>query len=152
MTKVEKLCLAYEAFGRAIEAIPGDKASRLAKSSLGVRAFIAGAMSQTPKPTPSQIAAGLEQGWRETPILIQGFADEWRVKAAEAWLTATNGAIPEFLIKDQERMQKILTRGRIRTEAEFYRVRHESDLMEGQPHKAHELQQLYSLTGEYESR
>ncbi|MFC4419697.1 hypothetical protein [Cupriavidus pampae] len=45
MTKVEKLCLAYEAFGRATAEVPGEHANMLAQSCLGVRAFLANASS-----------------------------------------------------------------------------------------------------------
>ncbi|MCZ2498110.1 hypothetical protein GN316_15195 [Xylophilus sp. Kf1] len=152
MTKIEKLCAAYEEFGRAIAAVPGERAKSLADSSADVRAFVAKALSNSPKPTPSQVAAGLEQGWRETPRLIQGIGVEWRSKVAEAWFTATSNNYPEFLTKEGDRLQMIVTRGKIRTEAEFYLVRHEIDVLEGQGDKAQVLPGLYKLADEYEKR
>jgi len=152
MSKIEKLCDAYEKFGQAIATIPDDASKALSRMCVEVREFIAGARESTPKPTPSQIAAGLEQGWRETPQSIQRVASEWRATVSKAWHDATLLAYPEFLIAEGLRLQKVLERGKIRTEAEFYRIRHEVDLLEGQPGAQDELQRLYYLIDVYERR
>lgn len=152
MTKLEKLCAAYEAFGRAISDVPDTSANRLAQLSSGVRELVSDAFKRVPKPTPSQIAAGLEQSWRETPMLIQDIQPEWRAKVAEAWHTAAAGYYPEFLVKEEGRLRKIFTRGKIRTEAEFHLVRHEIDILEGAPGDATKLQTLYRLVDSFESR
>lgn len=152
MSKVEKLCEAYERFGQAIAVIPDDKVKNLCEMSMGVREFVSNARKNTPKPTPSQIAAGLEQGWRETPDLIQAVGAEWRLLVFKAWRDATSLAYPEFLAVEQQRLQKVIERGKIRTEAEFYRIRHEVDVLEGQPESQTELQRLYSLIDAYEAR
>lgn len=120
--------------------------------SLGVRKFVSEASARVPKPTPSQIAVGLEQGWRETPELIQIISAQWRSIASQAWHDYTLAAYPEFLVKEQQRLHKVLERGKIRTEAEFYRIRHEVDVLEAQPESGVELQRLYSLIDAYESR
>ncbi len=51
---------------------------------------------------------------------------------SRAWHDATLDAYPEFLTAERQRLQKVLERGKIRTEAEFYRIRHEVDVLEGQ--------------------
>lgn len=152
MSKIEKLCNAYEKFGQAIATIPDDESKALSRMCVGVREFVSGAREGTPKPTPSQVAAGLEQGWRETPQSIQRVAQEWRATVATAWHDATLLAYPEFLTTEQQRLQKVLERGKIRTEAEFYRIRHEVDLLEGRPGAHDELQRMYSLIDIYEKR
>lgn len=152
MSKLEKLCEAYEKFGLAIATVPDDKAKALSSNSLGVRQFASEARARIPKPTPSQIASGLEQGWRETLELIQCISVPWRTMASQAWHNATLEVYPEFLAMERQRLDKVLERGKIRTEAEFYRIRHEVDVLEGRPESGVELQRLYSLIDAYEVR
>jgi len=152
MSKLEKLCEAYEAFERAVSDIPDAKVRKLCNLAGGIRMFVAEARAKTPRPTPSQIAVGLEQGWRETPILIQGVEARWRPVLAKAWHDATLSAYPNFLANEQQRLKKVLERGKIRTEAEFYRVRHEVDLLEGETDSNIELNRLYALMDTYEAR
>ena len=40
----------------------------------------------------------------------------------------------------------------LRSEAEFYRVRHEIDVLEGVPSRRSELENLYALVEAFESR
>ena len=152
MTKVEKLCAAYESFGRAIASVPDEQARALTRVSEGVREFVAGALQRVPRPTPSQVATGLEQGWRETPELIRGVAQQWRPEVARAWEDANQANYPEFLAKEKLRLQNVLARGKIKTESEFYRVRHEIDVLEAAANRKDELQCLYSLVDAYERR
>ncbi|QOF75930.1 hypothetical protein [Variovorax sp. 38R] len=152
MSRVEKLCAACELFSLALKEIPGKASETLGQSCAGVRSFVATAREGTPKPTPSQLAAGLEQGWREVLDSLSGFPKEWRPAVAKAWFSATERAYPEFMANEERRLAKVLQRGRIRTEAEFYRVRHEIDVLEGQPDRQAELQRLYSIIGDFESR
>lgn len=152
MSKIEKLCEAYEKFGLAIATFPDDTSKELSSLCTGVREFVSEARKQSPKPTSSQVAAGLEQGWRETPQQIQRVPTAWRSMVSKAWHDATLLVYPEFLTMEQQRLQKVLERGKIRTEAEFYRIRHEVDVLEGRADSQAELQRLYSLIDAYESR
>lgn len=152
MSKVDKLVAAYEAFGNSIATIPDEMAKSLYRSSSQLREFLADAFKKVPKPTPSQVATGLEQGWRETPLLIQEIGIEWRAQVAQAWHLATLENFPEFLKKSQEMLEKVRLRGEIRGEAEFYRIRHEIDLLELEPGRSEELESLYKLVDAYESR
>lgn len=45
MSKIEKLCDAYERFGQAIATVPDDKSKELSAMSAGVREFV----SEAPK-------------------------------------------------------------------------------------------------------
>jgi hypothetical protein len=152
MSKIEKLCDAYDRFARAIATIPDERVQELSVTSAGVREFVSEVLKRTPKPKPSQLAAGLEQGWRETPQLVQRVSIEWRALVSKAWHDATLLAYPEFLAMENERLQKVLARGKIKTEAEFYRVRHEIDVLEGLPKSLAILQRLYVLVDVYEGR
>ncbi|APW35874.1 hypothetical protein RD110_00465 [Rhodoferax koreense] len=152
MTRVQKLCAAYESFGIAIANVPDDRAKVLSRTSAGVREFVTAALQRVPKPTPSQVATGLEQGWRETPGLIQEIAQQWRSDVSRAWTDANRAHYPEFLVNEEQRLNKVIARGKIKTESEFFRVRHQIDILEGEVAQKDDLQTLYSLVDAYESR
>jgi hypothetical protein len=152
MTKTEKILAAYERFGAAIASIPDTHAQRLHRTSAGVRDFVAQACAREPKVTPSQACAGLEQGLRETPELIQAVAPEWRGAVGKAFYDALSHDYPEFLILEAERLKKVLLRGKIRSEAEYHRVRHEIDVVEGDPSRQGELKELHDLIDAFDTR
>ena len=152
MTKTEKILIAYERFGTAIASIPDDRAQVLYRTSAGAREFVASVRAREPKIRMSQASAGLEQGLRETPELIQDVSPEWRAKVAQAFHEALMSSYPEFIALESARLHKVLARGKIRSEAEFYRVRHEIDVTEGDPNRQEELRKLYALVDAYEAR
>ncbi len=150
MSKVEKLCAASEAFADAIKGIPDERVKQLYDTFAGVRVFVAKVRTFVPKPTSSQIASGLEQGWRELPILIQGLPRQWRTMLSMAWSDATHKHYSEFYAKEHQVLQKILDRGKIRGEREYYRIRHEIDILEGESGERAALLTLYTLVNAYE--
>jgi hypothetical protein len=151
-TKSEKLFAAYARFAQAISGIPDLKARELAMVASGVPAFVAEVRSRVPKPTNSQIATGLEQCLREMPDLVGGVDIQWRAAVSKALHDAVAAEYPEFLRLEAARLEKVLTRGKIRTEAEFYLVRHRIDVLEGEPELPAELQRLYALVEVFEGR
>ncbi len=152
MTKTEKILSAYERFGIAIAGIDDERAQMLHKTSAGARAFVAEVRTRNPKITNSQASAGLEQGLRETPQLILEVAPVWRTQVAKAFHDALALEYPEFLDLEAERLKKVFTRGKIRSEAEYYRVRHEIDIVEGDISRRDELKALYGLIDAFDSR
>ena len=152
MTKTDKLLAAYEHFGAAIAGVPDERAQDLYRTSAGAREFIADVRARNPKTTSSQVGAGLEQGLRETPQLIRGIAPEWRAFVSRAFHDSLIQEYPAFLVLEEEKLKKVLARGKIRSEAEFYRVRHEIDVLEGDPSRQSELVKLYALVDTFESR
>jgi len=151
-TKSEKLIAAYAGFARAISAIPDEKAWELCQVAAGVTAFVAEVRSRDPKPTSSQIATGLEQGLREMPDLIGGVDIQWRGAVSKALHDAITAEYPEFLRLEAARLEKVMARGKIRTEAEFYLVRHRIDVLEGEPELSEQLRNLYALVEAFEAR
>lgn len=149
MTKTDRLLAAYEHFGAAIAAVPDKRAQDLYRSSAGAREFVADVRTRHPKTTTSQVGAGLEQGLRETPQLIQAIAPEWRAFVSRAFHDALTQEYPAFIVLEDERLKKVLARGKIRSEAEFYRVRHEIDVIEGELSRRSELANLYALVDAY---
>lgn len=69
-----------------------------------------------------------------------------------AYKAAIEAEYPEFLRSQQDRPEKILIKGRISNESQFYLVRHAIDILEGDPTRADELSKLYRLVEQYERR
>jgi hypothetical protein len=146
--KLSKLVAVFDHFHNAIAQLDDPKAQRLVANWAGIRhRYI------EPSGAPrSAFAAGMEQGLRETPELLQSMRPDARKCAVQALTSATSAHFPDFLAKDAERIAKIKERGSIRGEKEFYLVRHKVDLLEGEPSHAEELHLLYALVEKFESR
>jgi hypothetical protein len=149
-TKSEKLLAVYARLAEAISGISDPRVQDLYRVATGAQEFIAQARLRDPKPT--QIAAGLEQGLREMSGSIGDIGILWRAEFSRALYQAVTIEYPEFLALDAQRLAKIMERGRIKTESEFYLVRHRIDIAEGEPEFAEELEKLYAMVGAYEAR
>ena len=57
---------------------------------------------------------------------------------------------PEFLVKLSSRRQKIIARGKIRTEDEYYLIRDYIDEVEGEPESRGLLDRLYALVDDFD--
>lgn len=99
----------------------------------------------------SALAAGLEQGLREMPTLLKSIHPEARKRAIEALSAAIVARYPDFLAKDAERLARIRARGAIRSENEYYLVRHHVDLLELRPQQEEDLRLLYELIDRFEA-
>ena len=99
--------------------------------------------------TKSVIAQGLEQGIRELPLVFQSLPAEKRALANRALSFSVHRHAPDFPIKDQERLTKVFERGSIRTEAEYYLIRHQIDVLEGSPKDSLTLAKLYELESKF---
>jgi hypothetical protein len=151
-TKLQKLMAVYERFGADIAEVPDQWAQQLHRTSSGVTKSVPALLSKDGAPKPSELASGLEQGLRETPDIIAAVCAQWRPVVAQAFRNAISTEYPEFFGKDSQRLEKILACGGIKTESEFYLVRHFVDTLEGDPSAATRLEQLYAMLGAYELR
>ena len=146
--KLAKLVAVFDEFHEAIARLEDPMAKRLVENWAGIR-------HQYVEPsgtTRSAFASGMEQGLRETPILLRSMQPEARKCAVQALAAATSVHYPDFLHKDAERLAKIKARGSIRSENEVYLVRHHVDLLEGEPGQEEELRLLYELVDRFEAR
>jgi hypothetical protein len=146
--KLGKLVAVFDQFHDDIARLDDPMAQRLVTNWAGSR-------HQYEQPTlapRSALAAGMEQGLRETPMLIQSMQSEARKQAVQALSAATAVHYPEFLAKEADCLSKIKTRGSIRGEAEFHLVRHRIDVLEGEPGQEQELYLLYELAERFEGR
>lgn len=150
-TKLEKLLAVFAQFADATRNSVDAGVQDLHRVAVGVPQFVADARLRVPKPTNSQIAAGLEQGLREM-ISLDGVGTQVRPLIRCALQQALLAAYPEFMALDVQRLAKIVQRGQINTEAEFYLVRHRIDIVEGEPEHEEELGKLYALVGDFEAR
>ena len=151
-TKLEKIVAVYERFGADIAGVPDQWARRLHHTSSGVADSVYTLLDKDGAPKPSQLASGLEQGLRETPGIIAAVSTQWRPVVAQAFRNAIATEYPDFFSKEPQRLDKILVRGHIKTESEFYLVRHFVDLLEGEPDAATKVAQLYAMLDAYELR
>lgn len=146
--KLTKLIAVFDQFHGAIERLDDPMAKRLAVSWTEVRGNYV-APTRAPR---SALAAGMEQGLRETPMLLGSMSPAARRIAAETLAAAIAAHYPEFLVKEAEQVEKIKARGSIRGEREFHFVRHHIDILEGGPNQNEDLQQLYELVDKFEAR
>jgi len=151
-TKLQKLMAIYERFGADIAEVPDQWAQQLHRMASGVTRSVPALLSKDGAPKPSELASGLEQGLRETPDIIATVSAQWRPAVAHAFRNAVSAEYPEFFERDSQRLEKVLARGQIKTESEFYLARHFVDTLEGDPNAAARLQQLYAMLDAYELR
>lgn len=146
--KLTRLVAAFDQFHNVIAQLDDPTANRLVESWAGVRRQYVTAVA-APR---SALAAGMEQGLRETPMLLQSMPSKARRSAVQALAEAISTHCPDVLAKDAERLAKIKARGSIRSENEYYLIRHQVDLLEGEPTQEQELRLLYELVDKFEAR
>lgn len=151
-TKLQKIIAVYERFGADIASVPDAQAKMLHRTSMGAGKWVADLLSKDPAPRPSEIASGMEQGLRDTADFIRSVAMEWRATVMKAFHAAVSMEYPEFHSKDRQRLGRVLARKKIRTEAEFYLIRHQVDVLEGETGSDALVKVLYALIDDYEAR
>jgi hypothetical protein len=127
-TKTEKLLAAYESFAAAIAGVPDERAQSLPPDFCrrsSIRRANAGTASG---------GYSLEQG-RGDSATYPGSFHRMACRSIASVPEALAREFPAFIALKEERLNKVLARGRTRTEAEYYRVRHEFDVLEGDPGK-----------------
>ena len=148
-TKLQTLFAVFEHFYESTEEIP-DNTLGLLRSTWN---SLKGSYLNPPAGVrPSQLAAGLEQGLLELPIVIGAVGSPYRARAAQALHAAIQAQYPRFLATQAARMAKIRTRGRISSESEFMLVRHAIDVSEGQAGERSALSELYGLIEVHEAK
>lgn len=152
-SKYDKLFAVFESLCAQLAAVPDDNArgqiSSWEKAKVQYAQWLSDPQSGV---TRSKVAAGLEQGLRETPQRLQRIAPQWRGQAVAALQAAIENEFPEFGAKQQDILSKVLSRGSIRGESEFYLVRHEIDRLEGTTGAEALLSKYYGLLEAFELR
>ena len=89
---------------------------------------------------------------RELPLFFSELAPQYRTRMTAVLKNAVNDFYPEFASREALRLEQILTRGAIRSESQFYLVRHRIDELECTDADANQLNALYKLTDAFEAR
>lgn len=106
---------------------------------------------KNPPYTRSVMVGGLEQGLREAPVFFSSLPEAQRHAALKMYRRAIEARVPDFFKRDQDVLRKVLARGRVKNENEWYLLRHRVDEIEGELSHASELEKLYTLLGDYET-
>src|SRR5262249_38363983 len=99
------------------------------------------------KITRSMLVPGMKQGLREGPLFLRDRPASIRLTLMAAYRTIVEEEVPGLLAFEREKLARIVVRGRVRNEEEFYLVRHRIDEIEGDSARRDELTQLYALVG-----
>lgn len=149
-TKYDKLFNVIEQFYASLPELSDRRISDLRGSWDLAKAQYVKALSQGE--SKSRIAAGLEQGLREMPLLLAGVDPKHRSQVVAALSSAVRTFYPDFAAKEAKRIEEILTAGKIRGENQFYFVRHRIDELESSGDPETQLSELYRLVDEFEAR
>lgn len=99
----------------------------------------------------SAFVAGLEQGLREIPSLLSELPEVERRLALKTLSRVVESMVPGFFEKNRETLGKIVARGKIKNEDEWYLIRHCVDEIEGDSSQLLRLAELYKLIDNYEN-
>jgi hypothetical protein len=147
--KLSKLVAVYDEFQLALNLLEDGKATMLRENWPRVRSAYANPIKGVPR---SAMAAGMEQGLRETPMLFRSMEPATRAIVGRALAKAIENHYPEFASKDTARLEKIVSRGYIRGENEYYLVRHRIDVLEDDELRLPELDQCYVLIEQFDAK
>lgn len=147
--KLSKLVALYDDLHSELATVEDERTLQLCESWKKARPIYAEPTGEHPR---SALATGMEQGLRETPMLLKSLPPAMRAHAAKALDRAIAIHYPEFSAKEEARLEKIKARGRIRGENEFYLARHQVDVLEGNAQRREEIEKWYALVDEFEAR
>ena len=149
-TKYDKLVAVNEKLAANFSRIDHPNTQQLAKLlSRAGPGLWEEAKKEEPSVTRSQIAAGLEQGLRDLSLIVTAQAPEIKSAVISAFRDAVQAEYPDFLEKDKLRLAKVVGRGHIRTENEWYLLQHRLDEIEGDPQHEKEVARLWELVDNY---
>jgi len=100
---------------------------------------------------PSQIASGFEQGLRDTHLLLSDLPRQYRSPAVKIFYKIVGSHLSNFFEKNKAQLERIVAKNQIKSENEWYIVRHRVDEIEGQSNNDAELEVLNDLLGKFEA-
>ena len=152
ITRFEKLAEVYAQLGSEFRGIGNAKLVELVdtwdKSSSQMHSML---IVNKPPVKRSALVAGLEQGLREIPSLLSELPEVERRLALKTFRRVVESSVPGFFEKERAAFDKIVARGKIKNEGEWYLVRHCVDEIEGDSSQSPELAVLYKLIDTYEN-
>jgi len=100
---------------------------------------------------PSQFASGFEQGLRDTHLMLGDLNTQYRSSAIKVFYKIVGLHFPGFFQKNKAQLERIVAKGKIKNDNEWYLVRHRVDEIECQPNNQAELSVLNELLGKFEA-
>jgi hypothetical protein len=101
--------------------------------------------------TRSKLAAGMKQGLRDFPLGLRDYPKPVGSRLVSALRTIIQEEAPDLLADEREKLSRIVKRGRVRNESEFYLVRYRVDEIEGHAEHRAELVGLLKLLDDFEA-
>lgn len=151
-TKFTQLVNAYGQLGFELRTLGSASLTELADTwDEALKQMHAMLGEKSPPYTRSVMVGGLEQGLRDTPAFFSSLPEVQRHAALTIYRRVIEAHVPDFFKRDQDVLLKVLARGRVKNENEWYLLRHRVDEIEGEPSHALELERLYTLLGDYET-
>lgn len=152
--EAHELLQRYEAVLAVVRRVQSPKAisfvETVTESLRQIRELLQASPSRVPL---SKILTGLRQGLRETPRMMQSVLAEAPPSLRAEVIEVVNGQkTPAFLEDQAEKARKVLARGSIRNEDEWYLLRWRLDQIEGSSTHRQECELLAKLLDTYESR
>jgi hypothetical protein len=142
---------AWQALIEGLQPIPSPMVQLLVSTWPATRQKMDEMLLQ-PGMTRSRLADGIEGGLRETPTAWGHEPPDIRQAVMRVWQNAIETHYPAFFEKEQLRINKVLTRGKIRTEAEFYLIRHQIDCLEETRNDPDLLARYMQMIDQFEAR
>ena len=147
--RLASLLALFDSFYQSLEGDSDPRAQRLLTTWSSIRHLYEATNSAF---APSKMSAVLEQNLLELPMWLESMDPSSRLAASNALAMAIRENLPAFQAEHDERLAKVLARGSIRGESEFYLVRHAVDIAEGNVEQTSELSALYALIEKFETR
>lgn len=151
-TRFEKLVEVYAQLGEAFRTLGNRKLVELAdtweQSLFQMHSML---IANNPPVRRSALVVGLEQGLREIPLLLSELPEVERRLALTTFRHVVESSFHGFFEKDRATRDKIIARGKIKNEGEWYLIRHRVDEIERYPSQSAELAVLYKLMDAYEN-
>ncbi|STR45794.1 hypothetical protein [Iodobacter fluviatilis] len=150
VTKYDKLFAVFEELTKQLQLIPDEKLQVYVGFLIQMHEQLNKMLASNRGVTKSKMATGLEQVLREVPEFFSNLKPAVRLSAINAWNASIQKEFPEFAEKSKEKIAKILIRGHIKNESEYYLVRSEVDALESVETQDSVLKQYYSLIDKFE--
>jgi hypothetical protein len=102
------------------------------------------------KITRSALVGGMKQGLRDMQLVLQGLPTRIREPAISVFRCIVEEEVPGFFAYERAKLARVVERGRVRNEDEWYLIRHRVEEIEGNDAHWKELSTLWELLDRYE--
>jgi hypothetical protein len=152
-SQFEALSVVYDRFNVELAKSAYAPALELERNWIAAREKFSGWLSDpNAQITRSMLVQGLKQGLRDLLLVMNGWPLEYRQSLIRALRQITEGELPAYFSQESQKLARIVGRGRVRSEAEYYLVRHRVDEIEGLEANISEVDTLLKLLDQFEAK